>query len=139
MNDFKPNWSDIEHNEKWINRWVLEDPKLFTKTPHKVVKAAETTTLGFFPLIFLAWDYYNTGSFIQSTITCGRDFLWPAMVVAAKSFNASPYQMLATNVGGIAWTIYNCFFAEHPEHEAVKEEVSTDLGSASTLKGKITA
>ena len=93
----------------------------------------------FFPLIFLAWDYYNTGSFIQSTITCGRDFLWPAMVVAAKSFNASPYQMLATNVGGIAWTIYNCFFAEHPEHEAVKEEVSTDLGSASTLKGKITA
>ena len=61
------------------------------------------------------------------------------MVVVAKSFNASPYQMLATNVGGIAWTIYNCFFAEHPEHEAVSEEVSTDLGSASTLKGKITA
>ena len=48
------------------------------------------------------------------------------MVVAAKSFNASPYQMLATNVGGIAWTIYNCFFAEHEEHEsvAVAEEVS---------------
>ena len=47
--------------------------------------------------------------------------------------------MLAANVGGIAWTIYNCFFCEHPEHEAVSEEVSTDLGSASTLKGKITA
>ena len=61
------------------------------------------------------------------------------MVVAAKSFNASPYQMLAANVGGIAWTIYNCFFCEHPEHEAVSEKVSTDLGSASTLKGKITA
>ena len=47
--------------------------------------------------------------------------------------------MLATNVGGIAWTIYNCFFAEHDDHEAVKEEVSTDFGKAGTLKGKITA
>ena len=103
------------------------------------IKHAGQKFIAFSPVAFLAWDYYNTGSFIQSTITCGRDFLWPAMVVAAKSFNASPYQMLATNVGGIAWTIYNCFFAEHPEHEAVSEEVSTDLGSASTLKGNITA
>ena len=93
----------------------------------------------FFPLIFLAWDYYNTGSFIHSCITCARDFLWPAAVVVAKSFNASPYQMLATNVGGIAWTIYNCFFAEHEELEASSEEVSTDLGNAGSLKGKITA
>ena len=29
------------------------------------------------------------------------------MVVAAKSFNASPYQMLATNVGGIPEIIKN--------------------------------
>ena len=65
--------------------------------------------------------------------------MWPAAVVVAKSFNASPYQMLATNVGGIAWTIYNCFFAEHEDHEVVAEEVSSDLGNASTLKGKITA
>jgi hypothetical protein len=95
----------------------------------------------FFPLVFLAWDYYSTGSFITSCVTCGRDFAWPAMVVAAKSFNASPYQMLATNVGGIAWTIYNCFFAEHEDHtaEAVGEEVSSDLGNVSTLKGKFTA
>ena len=112
---------------------------MYKFTPRKFKIPVENLGFSFFPLIFLAWDYYNTGSFIQSTITCGRDFLWPAMVVAAKSFNASPYQMLATNVGGIAWTIYNCFFAEHPEHEAVSEEVSTDLGSASTLKGKITA
>ena len=93
----------------------------------------------FFPLIFLAWDYYNTGSFVTACVTTCRDFLWPAAVVVAKSFNASPYQMLATNVGGIAWTIYNCFFAEHDDHEAVKEEVSTDFGKAGTLKGKITA
>ena len=61
------------------------------------------------------------------------------MAVVARSFNASPYQMLATNVSGISWTIYNCFFAEHDELEAVSEEVSNDLGDASTLKGKITA
>ena len=36
-----------------------------------------------FPLIFLAWDYYNTGSFIHSCITCCRDFAWPAAVVVA--------------------------------------------------------
>ena len=65
--------------------------------------------------------------------------MWPAAVVVAKTFNASPYQMLATNVGGIAWTIYNCFYAEHEDPEAVVEEVSTDFTKASTLKGKITA
>ena len=65
--------------------------------------------------------------------------MWPAAVVVAKSFNASPYQMLATNVGGIAWTVYNCFFAEHEDPEAVAGEVSTDFTKASTLKGKITA
>ena len=53
--------------------------------------------------------------------------MWPAAVVVAKAMNASPYQMLATNVGGIAWTIYNCFFAEHEEPEAAAEEVKTDF------------
>ena len=47
--------------------------------------------------------------------------------------------MLATNVGGIAWTIYNCFFAEHDEPEAATEEVKTDFSNAKSLKGKITA
>ena len=47
--------------------------------------------------------------------------------------------MLATNVGGIAWTIYNCFFAEHEEPEAAAEEVKTDFSNAKTLKGKISA
>ena len=69
------------------------------------------------PLIFLAWDYYNSGSMIHSVLTCVRDFIWPGAVVVAKFMNASPYQMLATNVGGIAWTIYNCFFCEHDDLE----------------------
>ena len=47
--------------------------------------------------------------------------------------------MLATNVGGIAWTIYNCFFAEHDEPEVATEEVKTDFSNAKSLKGKITA
>ncbi len=53
--------------------------------------------------------------------------------------NASPYQMLATNIGGIAWTIYNCFFAEHEEPEAHAAEEETDFSNAHTLKAKITA
>ena len=44
-----------------------------------------------FPLLFLAWDYYNSGSMVHSVITCVRDFMWPMAVVAAKSLNASPY------------------------------------------------
>jgi len=48
---------------------------------------------------------------MESLLDCCRDFMWPASVVIAKSFNASPYQMLVTNIGGIGWTIYNCFFA----------------------------
>ena len=52
--------------------------------------------------------------------------------------NASPYQMLATNIGGIAWTIYNCFFAEHEEPEAHTAE-DTDFSNANSLKAKITA
>ena len=65
--------------------------------------------------------------------------MWPAAVVVAKYFNASPYQMLATNVGGIAWTIYNCFFAEHEEPEAAAEVVKKDFSNAESLKEKITA
>ena len=95
--------------------------------------------MAFFPLIFLAWDYYNSGSFVHSCITCCRDFLWPAAVVVAKAMNASPYQMLATNVGGIAWTVYNCFFAEHDEPEAAAEEDKKDFTNPNTLRGKITA
>ena len=53
--------------------------------------------------------------------------------------NASPYQMLATNIGGIAWTIYNCFFAEHEEPEAHAAEEVNDFSSANSLKAKITA
>ena len=90
-------------------------------------------------LFFTAWDYYNTGSFIHSCITCCRDFAWPAAVTVAAALNASPYQMLATNLGGIAWTIYNCFFAEHDEPEAHTAEEETDFSNANTLKAKITA
>ena len=44
-----------------------------------------------FPLIFMAWNYYSTDSFLGSAITTLRDFLWPAACVVAKSMNASPY------------------------------------------------
>ena len=101
--------------------------------------AATSRVMAFSPLLFLAWDYYNTGSFIHSCITCCRDFAWPAAVVVAQAMNASPYQMLATNIGGIAWTIYNCFFAEHEEPEAHAAEEESDFSTASTLKTKITA
>ena len=47
--------------------------------------------------------------------------------------------MLATNIGGIAWTIYNCFFAEHEEPEAHAAEEVNDFSSANSLKAKITA
>ena len=56
--------------------------------------------------------------------------------------NASPYQMLATNVGGIAWTIYNCFFCEHDdlEEEHVNNEMSSpDFSAPSKEVGKMTA
>ena len=72
------------------------------------------------------FHYYNSGSFMHSVVTCCRDFFWPAAVVVAKGLNASPYQMLATNVTGIAWTIYNCFFAEHDNHEEKVKEVSNE-------------
>ena len=55
------------------------------------IKKYAGKTLAYFPLIFLAWDYYNSGSLVHSVITCVRDFMWPAAVVVAKSLNASPY------------------------------------------------
>ena len=45
----------------------------------------------FFPFLFIAWEYYNTGSFVKSLVTCCRDFMWPTSVIVAKSLNASPY------------------------------------------------
>ena len=45
----------------------------------------------FMPFLFIAWDFYNTGSLIESFVISCRDFAWPAAVVVAKSFNASPY------------------------------------------------
>jgi len=62
---------------------------MFSKTEH--LKDLSRTGMAFFPLIFLAWDYYNSGSMVHSVITCVRDFMWPMAVVAAKSLNASPY------------------------------------------------
>ena len=93
-------------NKEYLDLEIVKNPKLYKTTPY---------VIAFCPLIFLAWDYYNSGSMVHSVITCARDFFWPAAVVVAKSLNASPYQMLATNVAGIGWTIYNCFFAEHDE------------------------
>ena len=92
----------------------------------------------------MAWDYYNSGSMIHSILTCVRDFMWPGAVVLAKFMNASPYQMLATNVGGIAWTIYNCFFCEHDDLEehavAEEEEFSPDFGNPQAAQdSKMTA
>ena len=76
---------------------MISAPIMKEKTPYikkyaeKAAKKTSDKTLAYFPLIFLAWDYYNTGSFIHSCITCCRDFLWPAAVVVAKYCNASPY------------------------------------------------
>ena len=81
-------------NVKWVKDWKELEPSLFTKTSHvvkDVVKDTGSKVLAFSPLIFLAWDYYNSGSFVHSVITCVRDFMWPAAVVVAKSLNASPY------------------------------------------------
>ena len=51
--------------------------------------------------------------------------------------------MLATNVTGIAWTIYNCFFMEHDDLEeenvANEMEESPDFSAPNTDTGKITA
>ena len=48
--------------------------------------------------------------------------------------------MLATNVGGIAWTIYNCFFCDHEVHEKESSvEESNDFTNPETLKSDITA
>ena len=63
--------------------------------------------------------------------------MWPAAVVVAKSMNASPYQMLATNVGGIAWTVYNCFFAEHEEPENASEETSNNVNNESKITARV--
>jgi len=41
--------------------------------------------------------------------------------------------MLITNVGGISWTIYNCFFAEHNEMEekqTKKQETPSNFNNA---------
>jgi len=110
-------------NKTLTDKVVKETTKEVVKDVKEVAKnlgkGAGNTVIAFSPLIFLAWEYYCSGSFIHSCITCCRDFMWPAAVVVASSLNASPYQMLATNVGGIAWTVYNCFFAEHEDPEAV--------------------
>ena len=51
----------------------------------KAAEAVETIARDycFFPFLFLAWDFYNTGNLINSVITCVRDFMWPAAVVVA--------------------------------------------------------
>ena len=63
--------------------------------------------------------------------------MWPIAVVAASSFNASPYQLLATNVGGIGWTIYHCFFSdhgdEHEENSKVEHSSTMNFNSSETL------
>ena len=68
--------------------------------------------MAFSPLLFLAHNYYVCGDLFESILEIGRDFLWPVGVLVAHSFNASPYQILCTNIAGIGWTIYNCFFCE---------------------------
>jgi len=39
--------------------------------------------MAFFPLAFVAWEYYNTGSLITSCFHIAKDFLWPVSVAAA--------------------------------------------------------
>ena len=74
---------------------AMEKKGFVVKEAKTVVKDATKSVAGkalaFSPMIFLAWDYYNTGSFIHSCVTCCRDFMWPAAVVVAGYMNASPY------------------------------------------------
>ena len=88
----------------------------------------------------MAWDYYNSRSMIHSVYTIVKDFMWPFAVSFAKVMNASPYTMVATNVGGIAWTIYNCFFCEHDdlEEHAAEKEVEEQLGLNSKATARLT-
>ena len=55
------------------------------------VKPTGGKVLAYFPLLFFSWEYYNTGSLIESTFNCIRDFAWPAAVVIAKCLNFSPH------------------------------------------------
>jgi len=44
-----------------------------------------------FPLLFVAWEYYETENFIHSLVNVTLEFLWPVSVTCASFLNASPY------------------------------------------------
>jgi len=56
-----------------------------------MAKGAGTKALAFSPLLFIGWDYYNSGSLVHTMITSCRDFLWPIAAIAGKAMNFSPY------------------------------------------------
>ena len=81
-----------------------------------MAKGAGTKALAFSPLLFIGWDYYCSGSMWHTMLTTVRDFLWPIAAIAGKAMNFSPYQMLMTNIAGIAWTAWTIFGMEHDEY-----------------------
>ena len=67
---------------------------MYKKTPYvkEAVKGAGSKALSFsLPLLFIAWDYYSSGSVISTMMTTCRDFLWPIAAVTGKALNFSPY------------------------------------------------
>ncbi len=115
---------------------MAKAPHLYKKTPHltKMAKGASTKALAFSPLLFISWDYYNSGSLMHTIMTTCRDFLWPIAAVAGKAMNFSPYQMLMTNVAGIAWTAWTIFGMEHDEPEENASEKSMILDTPEAMK-----
>jgi len=41
--------------------------------------------------LFIAWDYYTSGSIFSACFTTCRDFMWPIAVAAGAAMNFSPY------------------------------------------------
>jgi len=61
--------------------------------------------MAFMPLLFIASEFYESGSFITAFVKTFKDFLWPITAIIGKSFNFSPYRMVLTNIIGIGWTV----------------------------------
>ena len=102
---------------KSVKKTVRRVRKAVSSRAKKASSTVSKKTMSILPFMFLTLDYYNSGSMLHSIITCVKDFLWPAAVGVAKLMNASPYQMLITNFGGLTWTLYYCFFTEHDDFE----------------------
>ena len=91
-NDWVPSTRDIFLNKTYLkNKFVAHDGAF--KISEAVLDTSKNLSKDFCfsPFLFIAWDFYRTGSLGNSIITCCRDFMWPVAAITAKSLNASPY------------------------------------------------